>query len=216
MVTSTQYSLLEDSLAGCGVRLRTSVDQYRAGHELPGWYDALAPFTPQACWTDGPDLDAFATCLGQIRHGAAVVRDYTKSMKHYWNEAALIPDVNDVQHGRRIAERFLELRGDAFDGGLVVRRFEDFTGPELRSWWINGRCSLLTAHPDTPDRQPDLPADLLVELAPVVRWLALPFATADLVQRRDGQWRVVELGDGQVSDRPGSCSPEALVAVLAG
>jgi hypothetical protein len=30
---------------------------------------------------------------------------------------------------------------------------------------------------------------------------------ADLVLRADGTWRVVELGDGQVSDRPATTEP---------
>jgi len=36
----------------------------------------------------------------------------------------------------------------------------------------------------------------------------------DVVRRADGGWRVVELGDGQVSDRPAAVSPEALVEML--
>ncbi|MGI3782807.1 MAG: ATP-grasp domain-containing protein [Janthinobacterium lividum] len=214
MVTGAQYALLEASLLERNVRLRTTAAQYRAGHELPGWYDALTAFTPQTHWTTGNDLDDFAKCLRLVGPGAAMLRDYTKSMKHYWDEAALIPDVNDLQHGRRIAERFLALRGDAFDGGLVVRQLEDFVGAEVRSWWIGGRCTLLSAHPDTPDDQPDVPADLLGRLAPAMRSLALSFVTADLVRCRDGQWHLVEVGDGQVSDRPASCPAKDLVAAL--
>ncbi|WP_203711178.1 ATP-grasp domain-containing protein [Asanoa siamensis] len=34
--------------------------------------------------------------------------------------------------------------------------------------------------------------------------------------RADGAWRVIELGDGQVSDRPPTVAPEALLAALSG
>ena len=44
--------------------------------------------------------------------------------------------------------------------------------------------------------------------------LGLPFVTVDLVKRSDGAWRVVELGDGQVSDWPASRDPGDLVAAL--
>ena len=114
-----------------------------------------------------------------------------------------------------MVERFLELRGDAFDGGFVLRRFEDFEGAEVRSWWVGGRCRLTTPHPDTPDDHPQVPPEILADLEPAVAALGLPFVTVDLVQRTDGVWRVVELGDGQVSDRPRSCSTERLVDVLA-
>ena len=60
-----------------------------------------------------------------------------------------------------------------------------------------------------------MPASVLAALAPAMATLDLPFTTVDLVRREDGTWRVIELGDGQVSDRPSSCSPEALIAALA-
>ncbi|WP_240670656.1 ATP-grasp domain-containing protein [Actinoplanes solisilvae] len=41
--------------------------------------------------------------------------------------------------------------------------------------------------------------------------------TVDLVRRADGVWRVIELGDGQVSDRPVTVPAETFVsAVLTG
>jgi hypothetical protein len=214
MVTADAYARLEQVLARQGARLRTTFGQYRRGHELPGWYDAVAPFTPQACWTDGPDLDAYTRCLRTLGSGPAVLRDYTKSLKHQWHEAAFVPDVADEAGGRRVAERFLELRAEAFDGGLVLRRFESFAGAEARTWWVGGRCVLVTAHPDSPDEQPDVPQRFLAALEPAVASLGLPFVTADLVRRTDGSWRVVEMGDGQVSDRPRSCPPAELVHAL--
>ncbi|MDX6280319.1 MAG: hypothetical protein QOH03_1390, partial [Kribbellaceae bacterium] len=108
--------------------------------------------------------------------------------------------------------RFLELRGDSFTGGFVLRRFENFTGAEARTWWVGGRCMLVTPHPDTPD---ELPNGLdLVEVEPLVSDLALPFVTVDLVRRTDGAWRIVELGDGQVSDWPASRDPATLLTAL--
>ncbi|MGC4750165.1 ATP-grasp domain-containing protein [Micromonospora sp. DT201] len=38
--------------------------------------------------------------------------------------------------------------------------------------------------------------------------------TIDLAQRDDGVWRVIELGDAQVSDRPTTISPYDFVAAL--
>ena len=56
--------------------------------------------------------------------GAAVLRDYTKSMKHHWHEAAYIPDLSDASAAWQVAQRFLELRDTDFTGGFVLRRFE--------------------------------------------------------------------------------------------
>ncbi len=207
MLRSEQYAAMADALAARGARLRTSAGQYRTAHELPGWYDALAEVTPESRW--GSDGD-----VAWLGSGGAVLRDHSKSLKHAWSQACYVPDVTDRDAARRVVDRFLELRGEDLVGSVVVRRFEEFTGPEARTWWVGGRCALVTAHPDTPDDVPDDP-DLDLPAAGVAA-LGLPFVTVDLVRRADGRWRVVELGDGQVSDRPASTPAADLLAALAG
>ncbi|MFF4894385.1 ATP-grasp domain-containing protein [Micromonospora chersina] len=99
----------------------------------------------------------------------------------------------------RVASRFRQLRGDDYVGGFVLRRFESFVGAEVRTWWVEGSCRLVTAHPDTLERLPAAEFDLSAVEASV-RALDLPFVTADFALRDDGRWRIVEIGDGQVSD----------------
>jgi hypothetical protein len=212
MMTTVQYDGFAKALADRGVTLRTNADEYRAAHELPGWYRELSPATPESVWTEGPDLEALAALADQFGGGPAVLRDFSKSLKHYWHEAAYLPDVADAAAVRRVAERFLELRDDSFAGGFVLRRFEEFTGPEARTWWIGGRCALVTPHPGTPG---ELPEGLdLIEVEPLVASLHLPFVTVDLVRRTDGAWRIVELGDGQVTDWPTTQAPAPLITAL--
>lgn len=214
MLDATAYGGFAAALAERDVTLRTDAGQYRRGHELPGWYDALSAYTPESVWTNGfdqADFDAARTALGA---GPAVLRDYCKSMKHYWHEAAYIPDLADPSAAWSVARRMAELRGDDLTGGFVLRRFEHFTGAEARTWWVGGVCRLITAHPDTPDDQP--PADLEVSwLEPAVSGTGLPFVTVDLARTTGGAWRVVELGDGQVSDRPRSTAADRFIDILA-
>jgi hypothetical protein len=66
---------------------------------------------------------------------------------------------------------------------------------------------LVGPHPDTPERYPRPQTDLL---APCVRSLGCRFITTDLARRADGAWRVVEVGDGQVSDLPAIAEPADL------
>lgn len=213
MFSSSQYAAFAGALADKGVALRTSAAQYRQAHELPGWYPALAPVTPQTAWTHGDGQEEFRRACASLAPGPAVLRDYVKSMKHYWHEAAFIPDLTDLATAWKIATRFRELRDDDFTGGYVIRRYEQFSTAEARSWWVDGTCQLITAHPDTPADQP--PDDLdTTPFAPLIQSLGLPFVTVDLARRADRRWRVIELGDGQVSDRPSTAAPRTFIATL--
>jgi hypothetical protein len=213
MLGAGQYAAMADALSRRGVTLRTDPAQYRRAHELPGWCADLAGLTPDTAWTTGDSRAAFDRARAELGAGPAVLRDWTKSMKHYWDEAVHIPELGDAAAAWRVASRLRELRGDEFTGGFVLRRFEKFTGAEVRTWWVGGQCRLVTAHPDSPDELP--PPDLeLGTVAPVLAGLGLPFVTADLARRADGVWRVIEVGDGQVSDRPASTPAETFVGAL--
>ena len=213
MLRAERYAAFEGALAQRGIRLRTTASAYKSAHELPGWYEALRAYTPETVWTAGPGEDAFEECRRSLRAGPAVLRDYTKSMKHHWDEAAYIPDLADRAGAWRVAKRFLELREDDFTGGFVLRRFERFTSAEARTWWRDGECVLVTPHPDTPAES--VPETVAAQaFAPAIAALGLPFVTVDLVLRDDGQWRVVELGDGQVSDRPASTDTYNFINIL--
>lgn len=212
MLRSEHYAGFTEALARRGVTTRTSAEQYRRGHELPGWCADLAPVTPESVWTAGFERAAFDQARRELGAGPAVLRDYTKSMKHHWHEAAYLPDLADAEAAWAVASRFRELRDDECAGGFVLRRFEHFTSTEVRTWWVDGECVLTGPHPDTPHEPvgtPDVDA-----VAPLVAKTGLPFVTVDLVLRADGAWRVVELGDGQVSDRAVTTPPGALVAAL--
>ena len=99
MLRADQYAALAAALEARDVALRTSAAQYQRAHELPGWHAALSPVTPQAEWTDGDGERDFQLACERLGQGPAVLRDYVKSMKHHWHEAAYIPDVADHTRG---------------------------------------------------------------------------------------------------------------------
>ena len=174
MMSTGQYQALAGALAARGVTLRTSPAQYRRAHELPCWYPALAGLTPDSAWAPGDNRAAFDQARAELGGtGRAVVRDYVKSMKHYWDTAMYIPDLADAGAAWQVASQFRALREDEYTGGFVLRRFEPFTGGEVRTWWLNGECALVTPHPDTPD-------------APLVEAASLPLAETARGSRRWG------------------------------
>lgn len=142
------------------------------------------------------------------------MKDFVKSRKHEWHEACYVPELADAGRLAAVVGRFVELQGTFLSGGLVLRSFEPFVaGGEARVWWVDGAAVLVTAHPDTPGAvsvpEPALPREAVGRLGP--RWV-----TTDLALREDGVWRVVEVGDGQVSGLPAGAETGALFAALAG
>jgi hypothetical protein len=204
MVRSEQYGELHDALAARGCRLMTDPEQYRTAHELPGWLDAFAGITPDTVIlrADEPDL-------AQVGWDSFVVKDHVKSRKHEWHEACYAPDPAALP---AVAARFFELQGDDLVGGLVVRRFEELEEPQVRVWWVDGDAVFVGPHPDTPDAE--VPAPDLGPVRAAVRRGRWRFVTTDLARRRDGEWRVIEMGDGQVSDWPSGADPDILISAL--
>ncbi len=207
MVRSEHYTLLAAALASKGVALRTSAAAYRAAHKLPGWYHAFAAHTAPSVWLDGPGTDGLLDAVEKLPPGPALLKDWVKSIKHYRDEAAFIPDVGDSAGVLRVAGRFLELRDEDLVGGLVVRSFEHYRPGEVRWWWVDGRCAVLSAHPDTPELQP--PAGLDVSpFAQAVASVRSPFPVRRGGPRPDDR-RSVEgrRARGRAGQRPAYSAP---------
>ncbi|WP_329388921.1 ATP-grasp domain-containing protein [Streptomyces sp. NBC_01351] len=211
MIPAARYAELDEALRGRGAELLVSPEAYRRAHELPGWYETFAALTPVSAWLptapgEIPDAGRLTALAAGLPSGAAVVKDYVKSRKHEWHEACHVPDLADPAALHRVVSRFVELQDEFLAGGVVLRAFESFVAPrgtatEVRVWWRDGEPRLFTAHPDSPVVEvAGIPARDLEPVRAAVRALGCHFVTTDLALRADGVWRVVEVGDGQVSD----------------
>ncbi|GAA2091044.1 ATP-grasp domain-containing protein [Actinomadura alba] len=216
MVTSAEYTALAKALKDRGTTLLTLPEDYRRAHELPGWHDTFAGLTPHSVWlplSPGGSLseERLDELVRPLADGPAVVKDYVKSRKREWHEACFVPDVRDTAGLHRVVTRMVELQDDFLAGGVVVREYEDYEGDEARIWWVDGEPALVGPHPDTPETYPE---PLLDVVRPAVRTFGCRFITTDLARAADGRWRVVEVGDGQVSDLPASADPADLYVHL--
>ncbi|MCX5395462.1 ATP-grasp domain-containing protein [Streptomyces sp. NBC_00102] len=221
MIPVRHYTELDRALAERGASLLTDAAAYRTAHELPGWYDTFVSLTPRSVWypvsvtapTAVPRDGGFWSVLAQpLGGGPGIVKDFVKSRKHEWHEACFVPELNDSETLSAVVARMVDLQGEHLAGGVVVRAYERFVpGGEARVWWVDGEPVLVTAHPDTPGDRP------VPELGPVgeaVRGLGCRLVTTDLALREDGVWRVIEVGDGQVSGLPSGTDARLLLEAL--
>jgi hypothetical protein len=181
MLTPDGYSRLDSAVTARGGALKTSPAQYRRCHYLPEWYALCADVTPETIVV--PRDTDFVTVLAGKNWPAYFVKDYVKSLTTQRGSVAATPQ--DVAEIVSLIEQY---RG-TIEGGICIRKFEILLPEsEERYFVLNGQ-----AHAREGDAPP-----LVHELA---RRIDSPFFSVDVIASHTGELRLVELGDGQVSDR---------------
>lgn len=183
MVSGPEYDSLAKSIQSRGGRPLTSPEAYRTCHYLPNWYPLVEQLTPETrVFPTDANLTAELSTLGW---GKFFLKDYVKSLKT--SAGSVVSKPEDAQVVVSEMEKF---RG-TIEGGVCVRRFEAFRpDSETRYFVIRG----------VPHAALGEPPDIVWECA---RRIPSPFFAVDIAFREDGVLRVVEIGDGQVSDLVG-------------
>lgn len=213
MLTEDEYTGLDEALRAAGHRLFTSPDAYAATHYLPAWYPRLRPYTARTVWTeDASAARAWDAAQEELGPPPYLLKDHVKSAKADWSGACFVARGTPRERFIEMAERLVELRGDRFERGIVVRRYLDFvvveqtdTGPlhcEFRLFFVRGRLVAAAPYHDVELETPDFGA-----FEGLLRHVPSPFFTADVAQLTGGGWAVVELGDGGVSTFPAQLDP---------
>jgi hypothetical protein len=215
MLTPEKYRLIYEALEGKGVRLLNDPAAYRHCHYLPESYPIIEPYTPRSVWikTMGEvSMDEIMELLRPFGSAPVVVKDYVKSRKHEWSEACFIPSASERASVERVVRHFLELQGDDLSEGLVFREFIEFEPlgrhpksgmpltKEFRLFFLDGQPIFWTPYWDEGDYAGLTPP--VERFAVVAGGVRSRFFTMDVAQRRDGDWLIVELGDGQVAGLP--------------
>lgn len=214
MLRLETYKQLYEALLARGVRLITDPTAYEHTHHLPASLDLIKDITPLTVvypLSAGGflSLDRLAELLQPFGNNPIILKDYVKSRKHEWDQACFIPNAADTEAAARVIQTFCSRQGPDLVGGLVFRRFERFvsvgTHPksntpltkEYRIWWLDGQAIAVVPHwNEVVYEGAGPPVDLF---EPVAHRVQARFFTMDVAERADGEWRIVELGDGQVA-----------------
>jgi hypothetical protein len=183
MLNASEYEKMIDRIRARGAEPLIPLETYLSCHHLPNWYPLISDLTPETrIFPADTDLASELAALGWDRF---FLKDYVKSLKTSVGSAISRPEEADSF----IAE-MKKFRGE-IEGGFCVRRFEPFqAGTEVRYFVIEG----------TPHAPSGAVPDLVTDCS---RRIASPFFSVDVTIREDGALRVVEIGDGQVSDLVG-------------
>ena len=214
MLTVDDYRTLYDVTVAKGAPLLTSPDQYATAHRIDGWLEAMAGVTfPTVLVPAGASEDDILFAAADLEGNSFFIKDYVKSRKDEpelsvaRSRADLFPTI----------QRFVEAQDEWLAGGIVIRQFVPLAENrvEVRAWWRDGVWRAVTAHPDYAGQQvPEVPQELLQQVSERLTGLGVAFVSADFTETADGSWKLIEVGDGQVSGFPDDISDDTIVSIL--
>ena len=181
MLTPELYENLSSALHSQGAIAFTEPEQYKLCHHLPEWYPHLKDLTSETIVLKS---DAnFQKELNHLNWSGYFIKDYVKSLNT--SGGSLVETTDRIEAVVQLMQKY---RGQ-IEGGVCVRKREDYVeGTERRYFVLNGKP--YAAAGDVPD---------IVNICAQI--ITSPFFSVDVVLRSDDVIRIVELGDGQVSDR---------------
>ena len=221
MLKPNQYEKLYEELLTKNIRLINNPQEYKFCHYLPQWYESLKSFTPKTTYkelNEEFDINKYQQELNEFEDKPIIVKDYVKSQKHYWNEACYIPNPRDKEKTKRVIEKFIELQGEDINEGLVFREYvelEKLTNhsisgmpltKEYRVFVLRGELISTYNYWDEGDYEGVIPK--FEQFEGLIKQIRSKFYTIDIARKKNGEWIIMELGDGQVSGLPENANKE--------
>jgi hypothetical protein len=215
MLKPNQYEILYNSLLEKNIELINNPSEYRFCHYLPESYETIKDFTPKTTFkklTPPFKMEDFQKEIAAFGDKPIIIKDYVKSQKHYWNEACFIPNASDEAKVNSVISKFLELQDSDLNEGLVFREYlelEELTNhsesgmpltKEFRVFVKNGEVMTIFEYWDEGGYQNVTP--VIEEFEAIIPKIKSNFFTMDIAKKKDGNWIIVELGDGQVAGLP--------------
>ena len=223
MLREEEYTALYDAIADRDEELIVDPDSFAEATYGPNYLPLLGTHTAPARWTESDDIVEAWEVAQALGPPPWVVKDYVKSAKEEWYRACFVPENADFEDFAAICERLLELRGEAFETGFVVKKYLELA--TLPGWTPDRRRvtdehrlifweGRLVAH--APYHDVDSTLEDPTQFAFLGRTLSSPFFTADVARLASGGWTIVEINDGGSSTFPEQLDPRGFYrAVMA-
>lgn len=181
MLSGHEYQLLTEAIIKAGAMPFTTLQQYLATHYIPKWYPKLFDLTPETVCFD--QLDYIEQDLKELDWQGFFVKDFVKSLKTSVGSC--------IESSEQIGQLMMEMekfRGQ-IEGGICVRRIEDIDQDSEQRYFVIKQRAYASRDEPIPE--------IILEGA---RRIESGFFSIDVVRRKDGVLRIMEIGDGQVSD----------------
>ncbi len=184
MLSGQEYEQLINAIINAEAKPFTTLKQYLATHHIPNWYPHISKFTPETvCFTD---LENIELNLQKLGWQGFFIKDFVKSLK-----TSAGSHIKSPEQITTVIKEMKKFRGQV-EGGICVRRIEAIDeDSEQRYFALNGK-----GYSSDNKEVPSIVTKCAINLSS-------NFFSIDVAYRSDGELRVVEVGDGQVSDLVG-------------
>lgn len=227
MLTPEQYVALYENLETKNYLLINSPQAYRNCHYLPDSLRFIDAHTPQTISEKLEDDPYFEKLIGRadvFGNGAVIVKDFVKSEKHDWETACFVPDASDKEKLRQTIENLVRLRGKYLNEGVVIRAFVELEAltvhsksgmpltEEYRLFFMDGELFGIYDYWEEGEYAPEKPSVKTFEA--IAQTVESRFFTMDIARQQNGEFIIIELGDGQVSGLPDRLDPDVFYSRL--
>ena len=178
MFTIEEYSVFYNLIKKNGGFLITTPVEYQKTHYIPEWYPLLEQYTPKThCFRNS--IAARSYIFNNEKK--YFVKDFVKSLR-----TGVGSFINSVYDFDTWVEESVFFKG-FIEGGICLREVENFKNETENRFFIFNK-KVYSNGIDIPD--------VVYE---IIEKIDAPFYSVDIIQNYKNKYRLVEIGDGQVS-----------------
>jgi hypothetical protein len=215
MLTPGQYSILYNDLLTKNYKLINTVQEYQNCHYLPDSLRFIESRTPKTVFEKFDNENSIANLIGKTKifgEKSVILKDYVKSEKHDWETACFVNDASDTDKLKQTINNLVSLRDKYLNEGIVVREFIELNAlaihsksgmpltEEYRLFFCNKKLVGIYDYWEEGDYK--FPKPDTAEFEEIAKQIESNFFSMDIARQKNGEFIIIELGDGQVAGLP--------------
>ncbi len=215
MLTPEQYSILYNDLLSKNFKLINTVEEYQNCHYLPDSLKFIENRTPKTVFekfNSENSIDKLIEKSEIFGRKPVIIKDYVNSEKHDWETACFVADASNKENLKNSIIKLIELRDKYLNEGIVVREFIELNDltihsksgmpltEEYRLFFYNKKLVGIYDYWEEGDYKLSKPDTN--EFEEIAKQIKSNFFSMDIARQKNGEFIIIELGDGQVAGLP--------------
>lgn len=197
MLKDNQYTNLYNLLKSKNITLINSTDEYIKLHMFPNIYNEIKNFTPKTIWfKNKKEIDYN---LIKNNFDKFIIKDFVKSEKNTDFPLFFDNSIKNINLSYYI-DKFIKMRGNLYTGGIVFKQFVNLKKysnctNEIRVFYLKNNIISISRNSNQSKNCNKISKEFVHKFTA----LKSNFYTVDFAELENGNWIIIETGDGQVS-----------------